>query len=194
MKQETATPSAAEAAFRRFCAGEQSAFNVVLEEFRQGLIYFLYGYVHNLDAAEDLAEDTFVELLVHPNRFHGQSLLKTYLFAVARHKAIDYVRREKRRGAMPLEELDKEYFGNDRPSVEEGFEALERAETLERAMRGLPEEQCEVLRLLYIERLSYEEIAAVMHKTKKQVDNLAYRARNVLREDLRKEGLFSEER
>ncbi len=189
MKQQITRPVEAEEAYRRFCAGDHDAFGTVMEAFRQSLIFFLHGYVHNLDTAEDLAEDTFVELLVHTSRFHFQSSLKTYLFAVARHKAIDYLRREKRRGTQSFDELDPNMFADDQLSTEEMHEAAERAEALERAMEGLPEEYREVLRLLYLERLSYDEIALVMKKSKKQIDNLSYRARQAMREDLRKEGL-----
>jgi RNA polymerase sigma-70 factor (ECF subfamily) len=194
LKQQQTRPGETEEAYRRFCAGEQSAFDVIIEAFRQNLIFFLHGYVHNLDVAEDLAEDTFVELLVHQNRFHFQSSLKTYLFAVARHKAIDYLRREKRRGGQAFEELDADSLKCELPSTEEQYETLERAETLEQAMDGIPEEYREVLRLLYLEEMSYDEIAALMKKNKKQIDNLSYRARQALRGGLRKEEVFGEER
>ena len=193
-KQQQLQPENAEDAYRRYCAGEQDAFDFVIEEFRQSLIFFLHGYVHNVDTAEDLAEDTFVELLIHKSRFNFQSSLKTYLFAVARHKAIDYLRREKRRGSMAFEELDPNALHDGQPSTEDRYEELERADALERAMEGLPEEYREVLRMLYLERFSYDDIAAVLKKSKKQIDNLSYRARQALREDLRKEGLFCEER
>ena len=184
----------AEGAYRRYCAGESDAFDFVIEAFRNSLIFFLYGYVHNLDTAEDLAEDTFVELLVHKSRFNFQSSLKTYLFAVARHKAIDHLRREKRRGTLALEDLEPNAVHGGQPSTEDLYDGMERARALERAMDGLPEAYCEVLRMLYLDRFSYDDIAVLMKKSRKQIDNLAYRARQALREDLRKEGLFYEER
>jgi len=181
----------AEEAYAAFCAGEQSAFDQILLEFQQPLIYFLHGYVHSYETAEDLAEETFVDLLVHKGRFRGQSSLKTYLFSVARHKAIDHIRREQRRPSVALDELAER--GDDAPGPEEQALDSERVEAIARALGRIPPEYREVLRLLYIERLKYEDIARVMRKSRKQIDNLAYRARGALRNSLGREAVFLEE-
>ena len=181
----------AEEAYQAFCEGELSAFDEIMEQFQQGLIYFLRGYVRCYDIAEDLAEDSFVELLMHPGRFRGQSSLKTFLYAVARHKAIDYLRREQRRPTVALDDLAEQRDDGDSP--EEYYLSQERAQTIAKAIETIPKEYREVLRLLYLERLRYEEIARIMHKNLKQIDNLAYRARGALRNALGKEAIIIEE-
>ncbi|MDR1928305.1 MAG: RNA polymerase sigma factor [Oscillospiraceae bacterium] len=180
-----------EEAYQQFCAGDESAFDFVMEEFRQNLIFFLFRYVRSMEAAEDLAEDTFVELLVHRERFRHQSSLKTYLFSVARHKAIDFIRREQRRGSVALEEIVERC--DETPCVEEQILTQERNEALYLTLQELRPEYREVLQLLYVERLSYDEIAKIMKRSKKQIDNLAYRARQHMRGILGKEELFLEE-
>ncbi|MCL2298713.1 MAG: RNA polymerase sigma factor [Firmicutes bacterium] len=161
MQQEQAR--SAEEAYRAFCAGEPEAFGQLMEEFQQPLTGFLHGYVHSLETAENLAEETFVELLLHKERFRGQNSFKIFLFSVARHKAIGYIRREQRHPGFPSGK-----------SIEYG------ESTIAGAIGRQPKEHQEVLRLLYLERLCYDEIAQVMRKKKKQVDNLAYRARKSL--------------
>jgi RNA polymerase sigma-70 factor (ECF subfamily) len=175
----------AEEAYAAFCAGEQAAFDQIMREFQQPLIYFLHGYVHSLETAEDLAEETFVDLLLHKGRFRGQSAFKTFLFSVARHKAIDYIRKEQRHPTVALDDLAERRDENDTP--EEAYLVQERAQLIGAAIDGLPPEYREVLRLLYVEKLRYEEIALVMKKNMKQIDNLAYRARGALRSLLGKE-------
>ena len=181
----------AEAAYEAFCAGEQEAFDELMQEFQQGLTYFLLGYVHSPETAEDLAEDTFVELLLHKGRFRGQSSFKTYLFSVARHKAIDYLRKEKRRPSVALDEVAER--GDDAMGPEELYLTGEQSQRIARAIEAIPKEYQEVLRLLYLERLKYDEIAPLMHKSKKQIDNLAYRARQALKNSLGREAIFLEE-
>ncbi|MDR2752796.1 MAG: RNA polymerase sigma factor [Oscillospiraceae bacterium] len=193
MRQETERKRSAEESYQAFCAGEQSAFDALMAEFQQPLIFFLQGYVHSPEAAEDLAEEAFVELLLHKGRFKGQSSFKTFLFSVARHKAIDFLRREQRRRTVPLEEIAELGMRDDGHSPEEALEEQERALLLLDAMAQLPQEYGEVLWLLYVERLHYEEIAQVMHKKTKQIDNLAYRARNALRTIVGKEAVRFEE-
>jgi RNA polymerase sigma-70 factor (ECF subfamily) len=181
----------AEEAYAAFCAGEQNAFDEIMEEFRQGLIFFLRGYVNCYDTAEDLAEDTFVELLIHKGRFRGQSSLKTYLYSVARHKAIDHVRREQRRPTVALDDLAEWSDSGDTP--EERYLSQERSQVIAQAIAEIPKEYQEVLRLLYVERLRYDEVAPIMRKNTKQIDNLAYRARNALRTALGKEANLLED-
>ncbi|MDR2686994.1 MAG: RNA polymerase sigma factor [Oscillospiraceae bacterium] len=180
----------AEEAYEAFCAGDESGFDQLMREFQQSLVCFLLGYVHSPEAAEDLAEDTFVELLLHKGRFRGQSSFKTFLFSVARHKAIDHLRREKRRPAVPLDDVTER--GDDAMGPEELVLAGEQGAEIARAIRAIPQEYQEVLRLLYLERLSYEEIAPLMRKSRKQIDNLAYRARQALKISLGREAIWIE--
>ena len=181
----------AEESYRLFCAGDQSAFDAIMEEFQQNLIFFLHGYVHNLETAEDLAEDTFVELLLRKGAYRYQSSLKTFIFAVARHKAIDHLRRERRRASVGLDEIKEQSDGL--PLLEEIVIQNERAAMLHKTLADMPEDYREVLYLLYIERQSYDDIARIMRKSRKQIDNLAYRARQAMRNVLGKEGIIVEE-
>jgi len=181
----------AEEAYEAFLAGEQSAFDQLMLEYQQSLVSFLQGYVRSPEDAEDLAEDTFVELLVHRGRYRGHSSFKTFLFSVARHKAIDHLRHEKRRPAMPLDDVTER--SDDAMGPEELCLAGEQADEIAKAIRAIPQEYQEVLRLLYLERLSYEETALLMRKKRKQIDNLAYRARQALKNSLGKEAIPFEE-
>ena len=188
---EQAHVRSAEEAYEAFCAGDQSGFDQLMRDFQQSLVFFLLGYVHSPETAEDLAEDAFVELLMHKGRFRGQSSFKTYLFSVARHKAIDFLRKERRRPTVALDDVAER--SDDSMSPEELCLAGEQAVQIAAAIRSIPEEYQEVLRLLYLERLRYDEIALLMRKNKKQIDNLAYRARQALKNSLGKEAVFFEE-
>ncbi len=90
------------ASYRRFIDGDQEAFGEIVDLYRENLIFFIHRYVNDLDTAEDLAEDAFVELIVHPERFEGKSSLKTFLFAIARNKAVDWLRNPTRMHRVPL--------------------------------------------------------------------------------------------
>ena len=181
----------AEEAYEAFCAGDESGFDQLMREFQQSLVYFLHGYVHSPEAAEDLAEDTFVELLLHKGRFRGQSSFKTFLFSVARHKAIDHLRHEKRRPAVPLDDVTER--SDDAMGPEELYLVGEQGAEIAKAIQAIPREYQEVLRLLYLDRLRYDEIALVMRKSKKQIDNLAYRARQALKTSLGREAITFED-
>lgn len=84
-----------ESSYRRFIEGDQSAFDELMDAYRDRLIFFVKGYVGSAEEAQDIAMDTFVEILVHPGRFRFKSSFKTYIYSVARHKAIDFLRKKR---------------------------------------------------------------------------------------------------
>ncbi len=180
---------AIEDCYREFADGNRDAFVKIVEEFREKLICFINRYVDNYSLAEDLSEDVFVEVLMHPGRYNYKTSLKTYLFTIGRNKAIDYIRKNKR---IFYGELDTDFAG-----VAESFEEKYCKEEVEKAMlrllSELKEEYRIVLYLLYFEEMSYEEVGRIIHKSNKQVTNLAYRAKQTMREALRKEGFEYEE-
>lgn len=84
-----------ESSYRRFVEGDQSAFDELMDAYRDRLIFFIKGYVGSAEEAQDIAMDTFVEILVHPGRFRFKSSFKTYIYSVARHKAVDFLRKKR---------------------------------------------------------------------------------------------------
>ena len=64
-----------EEAYMRFLSGEMDAFEIIVKELQMPLIHFINRYIGNTSIAEDLAEDVFVEILLHRDRynFNGQA-------------------------------------------------------------------------------------------------------------------------
>ena len=79
------------------------------------------------------------------------------------------------------------------PQLVEKYCKEEVEKAMLRLLSELKEEYRIVLYLLYFEEMSYEEVGRIIHKNKKQVTNLAYRAKQTMREALRKEGFEYEE-
>ena len=175
-------------AFERYLQGETAAFDEVMELYRENLIFFLCRFVPDFHTAEDLAEDAFVELLLHPHRFRFTVSLKTYLFAIGRNKALTWRKKAARRGEMPPEELA--CSAAEQP--EELFLREEQKRLISQTLMQLNDDYRTALHLLYFEQLSYSEIGQIMHKNNKQVENLVYRGRIALKKQLEKEGFCDE--
>lgn len=172
--------------YRRFLAGEESAFDALIDACHESLIFFIHRYVPSLDEAEDIAEDCFVELIVHPHRYHFKVSLKTYLFAIARNKAVDYVRHHAALSVTPLDEYTEKSAAYE--TFENDILRDERRRAVHEAIGRLNEEFRTVIHLIYFEEMSYDEAGRVMKKNRKQIENLAYRARKELRAMLTEEG------
>ncbi len=172
--------------YRRFLDGDESAFESIMQELFRGLVFFLHGYVHDIHAAEDLAIDTFSDLIVHKHRYNFKVKLKTYLYMVGRSRALDYIKHNK---CLSFTELsDAQAVADDRMSLEDMVLADERKRKVHAAITMLPEDMRVVVHLIYFEEMTYEEAAKVMKKNPKQIDNLLYRAKKELRIILGKDG------
>lgn len=176
-----------ESSCRRFLDGDKSAFDDILKEYRQSLTFFVYRYVKNYHEAEDIAIDVFVEFLAHPKKYNFKTSLKTYLFMIGRSRALDFLRRNKRYKRAELQELDRN--PEDSGSLWEDFIKGERNRALNQAVVKLPEDMKIAVHLVYFEGLSYEEAGRVMKKSKKQIDNLLYRAKGKLKIALSEKGV-----
>ncbi|MBQ8814853.1 MAG: RNA polymerase sigma factor [Lachnospiraceae bacterium] len=172
--------------YRRFLEGDESAFDEILKTYRDHLVFFINRYVQDYAAAEDIAIDVFMQLIIHRHRYNFKTPLKTYLFVMGRSRALDFLRRRKR---IQLEEWSD---GADEPgdfsALEESLFADERKRVVNDALMKLPEEMRAAVHLVYFEQLTYEEAARVMKKNRKQVDNLLYRAKAELRRIIGEEG------
>ena len=78
-------------------------------------------------------------------------------------------------------------------NVETEYLIKEQKITLHRIMREMKPEYFQVLYLVYFENFTNEEIAKIMKKNKRQIENLIYRAKAALKSELEKEGFEYEE-
>ena len=171
--------------YRRFLDGDESAFASIMEELFRGLVFFIDGFVRDTHAAEDIAIDTFSDLLVHKHRYNFKVSLKTYLYMVGRSRALDYI---KHRKVIDFVELSEAHALADSAALEEIVLADDRKRQVNAAIAKLPEDMRVAVHLVYFEQMSYEEAAKVMKKNRKQVDNLLYRAKKELRIILGEDG------
>ncbi len=169
--------------YRRFLEGDEIAFEEILNTYREGLMFFINRYVHNLDVAEDIAADVFAYLIFKPKKYNFKVSLKTYLYMIGRSRALDWLRRESKRRHLPIESLYNEP-SDVSAALEESVIAEEEKRRLYAAMERLPEDYKTAIFLIYFEGLSYEEAATVMKKDKKQIENIIYRAKKSLRKFL----------
>ena len=175
-----------ESSYRRFINGDETAFDEIMNELFDKLVFFIDRYVQDIYAAEDIAIDTFSDLLVHRHRYNFKVKLKTYLFMIGRSRALNYI---KRRKIIYFTDLSKaEEIPSEKDEFWEALLADERKRMVNEAIEKLSGDMRVVIHLIYFEELSYDEAAKVMKKNKKQIDNLLYRAKKELRSILGAEG------
>ena len=171
--------------YRRFLNGDDEGLAEIVRDYKDGLILFLRNIVGDIYTAEELTEDTFFKLLIKKPGFSGRSSFKSWLYAIGRNAAIDYIRHASKTTDMPDEteaRLADEY------DLERSYIKEEERITVRRAMKRLPPDYRQVLWLVFFEELSNEEASVVMKKNPRQIRNLLYRAKQSLKSELEKEG------
>ena len=172
--------------YRRFLDGDESAFDEIMKELFDNLVFFIDRYVHDIHAAEDIAIDAFSDLVVNKHRYNFKVTLKTYLFMLGRSRALNYIKHRKVINFVELTEADNTLA--EQETLEEIILSDERKRIVNNALNSLTDDMRVVVHLIYFEDLSYDEAAKVMKKNRKQVDNLLYRAKKELRIILGKDG------
>lgn len=177
------------ALYRQFLSGDKDALVEIIRLHKDGLILYIYSITRHLGLAEELAEETFVRLVVKKPRFHGKSQFKTWLYAIGHHITVDYLRRASKRSSLSFEQLDNQTDGQ---TLEDAYIREERNRLLHQSLAKLNDHYSQVLYLTYFEDLTRDEVAQVMGRSKRQIENLIYHAKAALREQLRKEGFCDE--
>lgn len=178
--------------------GDQDAFAQLLE-LHKGKIYGLtLRLTGSAEDAMDLTQETFFNAWRGLPRFHGQSKFSTWLYRLATNAAIDFLRREKRRGAVTTVSLYAEEepqraldIPDHRFTPQTELERKELQEAIQRGLGRLSDEHRQALVLREVNGLSYAEIAQVLGVEEGTVKSRISRARMALRKALLADGNFS---
>ena len=143
----------------RLVAGDDRALAEAYDQLGSAVYGAALRVLGQWTAAQDVAQEVFVELWSHPDRYDpAAGSLRTYLTVLARRRAIDVVRSELRRIArQERNHRLTPHQGIASPSDE--VEAAEAAGVVRAAVRLLPDSQREVVELAYFGGLSYREVA-----------------------------------
>lgn len=166
------------AALRR---GDEQALNRLMNRWQVPLRAFLYRQIHDESAALDLAQETFVRVYRHADRFRSGARFSTWLFAIAVNLARDHARRTRRR---PTTSLDEAPELADSQTPKAVAETDERAQAVRDAIANLPEDLREAVVLFEYEDRSHAEIGKIVGATPKAVETRLYRARQTLKKSL----------
>ena len=163
--------------YQDFLNGNQEAFQKITKKYEKSLIYFITRYVKDYEAAQDIYQDTILYLLEHKEQYDFCYSLKAYLYLIAKSRALNYVKKQKRN--VHLE--DYESTLQEGKLLEDVIFSKERQGKIQKVIQKMKKDYQIVIYLTKIEGLSYRETAVIMEKTEKQVKNLVFNARKTLR-------------
>jgi RNA polymerase sigma-70 factor (ECF subfamily) len=158
--------------------GDKSAYETLVIKYRAMAINFAYSFICDLYEAEDIIQECFVKIYIHRTEYKPSHTFKTYLFTVIRNTCIDYLRKNKNRRTVNINDIT-EISTNITP--ENSVIQTERMNTIFKHLDSLPDDYKTALYLLAINEMTYNEISKVMQKSIPQVKIIIHRARKKIK-------------
>lgn len=176
----------------RVAAGDDSAFDYLVEKFRRPLISFMYRMAHNQAVAEDLAQEVFLRVYRSRHTYAAEAKFTTWLYRIATNLAVNHARDSRQeRAAVSLDEPDPETgatrdVADPSLTVEQALLRRERLAEIRRQVEALPERQRLAVIMHKYQGLDYRQIAEVLKLSESATKSLLFRAYQTLREKLKK--------
>jgi RNA polymerase sigma factor (sigma-70 family) len=166
--------------------GDESAFKQIVETWQDMVFNTALGILQNEEDAEDVAQEAFIQVFESIKSFKAESKFSTWLYRVTVSKALDHLRRKKRKKRFGYMQS---LFGANNETIEKPdfqhpgvmLDNKERSAVLFKAIDRLPENQKIAFTLHKLEGLSYQEIGDVMKTSVSSVESLMHRAKNNLK-------------
>lgn len=159
----------------------------IISKFKDKVFHTTLAMVKDYQDAEDVSQEVFLEIYQSLDKFRGDSTLSTWIYKIVINKCLQHIRGKntlkRKSDTISIKEQILNIPGFDHPGVT--LENKELANTLMRAIDLLPEQQRIAFTLHKIDRMSHEEISAIMNKSKSSVESLIHRAKENLRINLK---------
>ncbi len=175
-------------------AGDQQAFETLVNRYSTSLFSFIYHYLDDYDKACDILQQVFLQLYLSLATLHTSEPLKPWLFQVARNRCLDDIRQRNRRRNVYFSELESlneegespQLFSipDGSPQPEELAESHDLQHCLHQAIHALPPKFRSVVFLRYTAQLSFSEIGAVLSMPTATAKTYFQRAKPLLRAHL----------
>jgi RNA polymerase sigma-70 factor, ECF subfamily len=174
--------------------GREPAFRELIRRYERPVFSLIYRMVRDNTVAEDLAQDTFIKVLNHLDKYRPEFKFSSWLFKIANNVAIDHLRKRQldtvsmdgSPHAMTAAEADASSFelADQAESPLDELASRELGAIIEQAIGSLRPEYRNCIMLRHVEGRSYEEIAATLDLPLGTVKTYIHRARHQLREAL----------
>ena len=176
-----------EALMSALAADDLPALDALMLRWQTPLRAFLFRHLHNEADALDLAQETFVRIYRHRDRYRPGARFSTWMFQIALNLTRDHARKHQRRRTDSLEAAPPAATATlvaAGPAPDAATRRAEEIAAVRSAIADLPEELREVLVLFEYEDKTHAEIAEIVGATTKGVETRLYRARDKLRATL----------
>jgi len=177
----------------RVKAGDQLAFDFLVQKYRRPLVNFMYRMARNTAAAEDLAQEVFLRVYRSRQSYEATAKFTTWLYRIATNLAVNHARdtrKERPEITLSLDEPDEETgvtmdVADTTITAEEALVRRERLAAIRGKIEVLPERQKLAVIMHKYQQMDYKQIADVLKLSESATKSLLFRAYETLREQLK---------
>lgn len=174
-------------------AGDDAAFDYLVQKFRRPLVSFMYRMARNLAVAEELSQEVFLRVYRSRQSYAAEAKFTTWLYRIATNLALNHIRdtkHERPENSVALDESDEESglaFELPDPSLtaEQIMLRRERMQAIRKHVESLPERQRMAVIMHKYQSMDYREISKVLKLSESATKSLLFRAYETLREKLK---------
>lgn len=172
---------------------QENSFLVIYDRFKDKVYNTVLGYLQNVEDAEEVTQDVFVEVHRSIHQFREESSLSTWIYRISVNKSLDHLKSKnrKKRFSFITSLWDKESgdLVHDPPVFDHPgvlMEQKENARILFGYINQLPEKQQTAFILSKVEGLGNKEIAEIMEMNVGAIESLLSRAKENLKKNINK--------
>ena len=172
-----------------FLDGNQNAFNILIIRYRKKLTHFLLSYVKKIDIAEDIAQDSFLYIIINKNVYDFKYSFQTYLYTIAKSRAINYLKRNKK--TLNIKE-DISFLEDIDFDLEYNYIKKETYSKIANYIKKLKKDYQIIIYLFYYQNFKYKEICKITNFSMSKVKMTIHRAKKTLEIYLKEDDNYDE--
>lgn len=163
--------------------GRTNAYAVLIDKYQSYVFTLVLRYVEDRGLAEELAQDVFIKAYRSLKDFKGDSKFSTWLYAIIHTTCVSHLRKKKDEAILLDQDKLTVVMANEhsKEHAEQKLEQKSRKALLSKAIATLPEEDAQIITLIYLAEQTIEEVSGIMNVTPNNVKVKLFRARQKLR-------------
>jgi len=175
-----------------FQGGDVNSFNEIVYRYKDKLLNYVNGYMHDIDISENLVQDTFMKVYTHGNSYKEIAKFSTWIYTIAGNLAKTELRKLKRRKTFTFSQLSHQDNEFNLERIQFNSENNENQEdetyvAIREAIPKLSEDYRNIIILRDIQELSYDEISNItklaLGTVKSRINRARLKLRDIIKEN-----------
>ena len=173
--------------YKLFLEGDNEVFNTLIIRHRKKLTNFIIAYVKNIEIAEDIAQDSFLYMIINKVEYDFKYSFKTYLYTIAKSRALNYLKMNKQ--TIYIDEI---FNNNLDENIENNFIIKENYKVLIKTIKKLKKDYQMVIYLYFFQGFKYKEISKILNQSISKTKMAIHRAKKLLEKYLKEDDNYEE--